>query len=238
MAGSTKSDNPHENHRQRMREKFIENGLSAFKDHEVLEFMLFYVIRRGNTNVQGHKLLKKFGTIEGVLSAPISQLQEIEGIGYESALYIKFLNELFAYYNKSKHQAGIFLIGSEFATDTLHNLFKDAVCEELYVICLNASYNIIRVERLSSGDMDSASVDPKKIMRFVLSNNAHAVVLAHNHPSGTLIPSNNDILVTKMCEYNFSMTGIKFIDHIIVAGDEYISIKKHPLYNARDESII
>lgn len=226
-------NNIHKGHRKRLKERFIKEGLSSFEPHEVLEFMLYYVIKRGNTNEQGHRLLHEFKSLEGVFNASLEQLREIDGIGFESALYIKFLGELFSYYNRSKNKTDRLIPGTEEAKRFFLSLFEYSSHEEFYVICLNSAYNIIRIWKAPSGGLDSVSVDTKQVMKFVLSNNAYSVILAHNHPSGALIPSDNDIMLTKLYEHNFRLTDIKLIDHIIVANGDYISIKKHPMYNKR-----
>ena len=86
--------NLHEGHRQRLKERFIKNGLSDFEDHNVLELLLFYSVPRSDTNELGHKLLKKFGSLSNVFDAPVDELCKVEGIGLHSATLIKLIPEL------------------------------------------------------------------------------------------------------------------------------------------------
>ena len=78
----------HKDHRKRMREKFTKIGLSAFRDHEILEMLLFYTVPRRDTNETGHNLLKEFGSLGGVFSASKQELCKVEGIGDASAEYM------------------------------------------------------------------------------------------------------------------------------------------------------
>ena len=100
----------HEGHRDRLRERFEKEGLLHFQDHEVLELMLFYAIPRKDTNPIAHRLLDAFGSLTGVLEAQISDLEKVEGIGHNTAVYIKLNVEIMKKYRTDKLKRSVRIV--------------------------------------------------------------------------------------------------------------------------------
>ncbi|MCL2838145.1 MAG: JAB domain-containing protein [Oscillospiraceae bacterium] len=105
-------------------------------------------------------------------------------------------------------------------------LFYSKMAEELYLISLSSSKRLISYDQISRGDPNSAPAPIRLIMETVISSNAHSVVLAHNHPSGELEPSINDIDVTTKVANALKTIDVKLHDHIIVSRKKYVSMKK------------
>ena len=88
----------HSGHRQRMRQRFLKNGLEGLNDHEILELLLYYCIPRQDTNPYAHRLIERFGSLTGVLRAQEKELMEVEGIGENTAFYLNLLMETIRHY--------------------------------------------------------------------------------------------------------------------------------------------
>ena len=214
-------DSEHKGHRKRVRETYDEAQLTGAQDYKVLEMLLFYVIPQKDTKPTAKKLLKQFGSLQNVLKAPQEKLTRIEGVGEKTARYLNLLGKTFEHINKPKAPNKL---TEETIGGFLRDLFRDAVCEEVYIICLDSQDNIIGWEKLSEGSFESAHFDPAKAAKVALDYNSPQVVFAHNHPSGICEASGADIKVTELLEGALFIMGIKMRDHLIFAGDKYISI--------------
>lgn len=218
----------HEGHRARMRERFAKNGFEGFSDHEVLEVVLFGAIARGNTNPLGHRLIEKFGSFADVCDASIEELMTVEGIGRTSALQIKMIPELCRVYlksheNKSENQD---LSSSERLMAYLRPHFISKTKETLLLLTLDNKSQPIECTTISEGSVNSAGVDMRKITETVIRTNASAAILAHNHPNGHAIPSNNDIAVTKHVRTYLADIGVPLVDHLIYTERDCISFRE------------
>ena len=213
-----------EGHRERVRETYDEAKLQGAQDYKVLEMLLFYVIPRKDTKPAAKKLIKELGTLENVLKAPQERLARIDGIGENAARYLNLLGNTFEHISMPKIPKKL---TEETTESVLKHLFRDAVREEVYIICLDPQNNILGYEKLSEGSFESADFDPAKAARIALRYDSSQVVFAHNHPSGICEASGADIKVTELLEGALYMMGIKLLDHIIFAGDKYISIVKN-----------
>ena len=216
----------HAHHRQRMKERFLKNGFDGFEEHEVLEFLLFYAIPRQYTNEQAHRLIEKFGSVSKVFDASVQRLMEVEGIGMHSALLISSMRELFRIY-RSDCVSNIKSIddydrGGEYFTA----LFSGTVEERIILVCLDGANKIISTDTLSKGNCNSAAVSIRDIASLALKNNAGSIILAHNHPSGTCLPSSDDLNVTSMVRKTLQALDITLKEHYIVSGNNYVGIVK------------
>ncbi|MGN0612482.1 MAG: RadC family protein [Porcipelethomonas sp.] len=219
------SENIHEGHRKRLREKFLKSGFTGFADHEKLELLLFYSRPRGDTNVIAHKLMDRFRTIGGVFDAGIEQLMEIKGISEVSAVLIKLIPELFKEYSLSKT-----LLQPLDTFERVCNFFKEQLNserdEKLMVACVDDRLRLISCEVISEGDADSVAVNIRKLIEFTYKNNCSNILIAHNHPNGDTIPSDKDIKITREIYKVLKPVGITLLDHIIVAKGSAASLKE------------
>ncbi len=221
MAKTTQSI--HKNHRNRVRAKFKNCGGAAFHDHELLEMMLFYSIPRGDTNETAHRLLERFGTLEKITSASIAELKMVDGVGEKSAIYLKML---FEYHYRVLTQVGK---GQTFTTyeeigDYFLKLFTHISVETMMVILFDKKGRITRTLSVATGDFVGARVDMKALISSAISESAHAVAVAHNHPSGVLSPSLDDRYITARIDDIMRNIDVKFIEHYIVSENGYIGV--------------
>ena len=214
----------HQGHRQRLRERFLQVGEEGFQDHELLELLLFYAKPRGNVNDLAHRLLQEFSDLAGVLDATPEALCRVPGVGESTAVFLHLLPQAFRRYLQSRLREGVALNNTEKAGRYLVPLFLGERDEVVIVVCLDAKCQVLNWRRMFSGDLNSTPISVRKVVEFALSSNAASVILAHNHVSGIALPSREDEAVTRRLRSALSAVEITLTDHIVVAGDDYVSM--------------
>ncbi|MCC8169234.1 MAG: hypothetical protein LIO59_02495 [Oscillospiraceae bacterium] len=209
---------PHAGHRQRLRDKFSESGFLDWNEEEVLEYMLFYAIPRSDTYDLARRLIRECRTIKGVLEAPSNILEDVEGVGKNTATYIKSLNDFIGYLNGIKSNGKVYLTRSN-----MENYFRETFSrhrrECFYMVCLDARGAIIRKELISEGAFDATEVDVGRVVRIAVCAEAAGVILAHNHPGGSLEPSGVDLTITQVLRNSLKLVGVLLYDHFIVTDE-------------------
>lgn len=218
-------DDIHKGHRERMRQKVFEQGLDGFAEHEVLEFLLFSVYPVKNTNDIAHALLKRFIDLKGVFSADLDELMEVKDVGRQAATFIKAQNELFRYYLKNITKSTGTVMNGRNIGQFVMNLFMGYGNEEvLYMICLNDKNCIISADVMGRGSLRHIGVQKRKIITTAVKRGAGSVILAHNHPGGIPVPSQEDIEATRMIELGLDCVEVRLWDHLIIADGRFSSL--------------
>ncbi len=213
----------HDGHRQRKKQQFAQQGLSSFADHEVLELLLYYAIPRRDTNEIAHRLLKEFGTLERVLTAPLEDLQKVDGIGESAALLIRLVPEIM--HRVGENTAEETILNSVDATGAFFmELLRSQRREVLYQASVDAKGKMLACRQISTGSVDATVLSVRAVVENALHADASGVVLAHNHPSGIALPSVEDRQVTLQVQQALQTMGIQLIDHIIVADGDFVSM--------------
>lgn len=215
--------NPHAGHRERMRQKVRRNGFSDFAEHEILEYMLFHVIRRGNTNEIGHALLDTFGSVGEVFRASYEELIRVPGVGPACADYIVFLREMYRALEDCRSEGASMKTKEERCEYFLHKLSLETD-ENLLVACLDDDLHVRHLFLAMKGTPESVRVDLRILAQRVLYSHCNNIVLAHNHPKGKPMPSYEDIHLTTAVSEMLDMLSIHVIDHIIVADGKAVSM--------------
>ncbi len=223
-----KSENVHAGHRGRLRKRFIETQGKGFGDHELLELLLFYAIPRENTNDKAHLLLQKFGSLEGVMSASVSELTTVDGIGENSALLIKTAFELHMRMLCDTGKDETYRTYDEIG-EYLLKLFLHIRVETVILLLFNKKGKIIKTATIATGDGDRASIDMKELVTVSATVGASSAVMAHNHPSGRAEPSFDDRVVTMQVEEMLRPLGIKLVEHYVIADGMYSGVKHNNL---------
>ena len=220
------SPHEHKGHRDRMRQRFLKSDerLSGFAPHEILELLLFYGIPRVNVNPLAHQLLKRFGSLNAVLSASVEELQEIDGISKSGAVFIALMRRTMNYVSLERLGEKPYMRNLKECKAYCSVLFSDADEERFYVICLDAQNRVLNAVLLFTGTINEVAVYPREVIGKVIRLNAYYVVLAHNHPSGILEPSNADLHMTDLLREAFSNVDIRLQDHIIYADGQCLSL--------------
>lgn len=217
-------ENIHAGHRDRMRKRFKENGFSGWEEHEVIEYMLYRIHRRANTNPIAHELIKKCGGFSQVWSASELVLKKTDFVGDKCAEYLFELGEFVNYCNKKHNVKDRMSLNFKNTEQYLEALFKGKTIEYFYMICLNSKMEVLDEKILFKGSFESTEINMNEIIRYAVEINAASVVLAHNHPSGILIASDADISATKIIAAALRMIKVKVAEHFIVTDDGCIGI--------------
>ncbi len=220
----------HDGHRNRLRERFLKEGLDSFRAHNVLELILFYAIPRKDTNELAHALLERFGTFSGVLDASVEELCKVKGISYSAAVLIKSYMPVARYYTASKGSSDMILNTAEACGDYLMDCFAGLTEEKTMLLCMDARCKFLACTTVAEGDICSVGLSSRKLMEAVINSGATCVVLAHNHPSGVALPSDKDVEATIKVIDIMNTVGANLVDHIIVANDDYVSMSQSAKY--------
>lgn len=215
----------HDGHRQRLIQRFLEEDLDNFEPHNVLELLLFYAIPRKDTNELAHVLMDTFGSLKGVFDAPYEELIKVAGIGPNTAALLKLVPSLTRTYYSSDARS-VILDTSEKSGEYFLPYYIGQTEEVVRLACLDAGGKVISNQILHRGSANAAEVNLRKIVNIALRNNAMGVILAHNHPGGLPLPSEEDVATTKSIREALMPMGILLMDHIIVAGQDYVSMAR------------
>ena len=224
-------ENIHKGHRQRLKNRFLECGLKGFNDHQILELLLFYCVPRQDTNPIAHALLNHFdNSLDRVLEAPPSELKKIPGVGDSVATYLSLLNAFYRHYDSKSTKKEESLDSYEKCGQYLLAKFRKRRNETVFLLCLDAKCTLLCCKELGEGSVNSAAVPIRRIVEVALSVNASTVILAHNHPSGLAIPSDDDIQTTLRLAKAMDAVEITLADHIVVAEDDFVSMAQSGYY--------
>lgn len=213
----------HDGHRKRLKERFITEGLKNFEPHQVLELLLFYSIPRKDTNEIAHNLINKFGSAADVFDADAKDLETVDGISENSAIFLSLISAVSGYYLKSKHGEKPVIDSSIKAGEYVLSLFVGQKYEIFYVICLDSQNRVTWADVLFEGTLNETSIYPRNLVEVALRHKANSIIIAHNHPGGSLKPSSADLNATKSIKNALETISIKLLDHIIVGDHKYMS---------------
>ncbi len=210
----------HEGHRKRMLERAREDS-KGLADHELLEILLFNCIPRVNTNPLAHQLIQSFGGLKGVISANYEQLCSVQGVGEATASYFLCLRELAT------------RLGGEQKENIVQNLYefrlylsghlRDEPHEIVEIYCLDADGHIKFRKQFTSEDANGVDVGAEELNFVLAAQRPRGVILAHNHPLGQAVPSEEDDRFTEEVQLLCSMNSAFFYDHVIVGRSGYYS---------------
>ena len=219
MAG----DNIHKKHRERVKARFLAEGMENLPPHNAMELLLFYAIPQGDVNELAHRVVDQFGGFAATIDAPYEKLLEVEGIGPHAALLLKLLPAAARYYTADKCR-DICLDSIDKAARYFIDLYLGINEEQVYLTCLDGKSKVLSTTLLHRGSVNAVEVNLRKLVETALRNNAVGIVMAHNHPGGVALPSEEDLATTKRILQVLDPLGINFIDHIIVADNDAVSL--------------
>jgi DNA repair protein RadC len=220
---------PHTGHRERVKARFLTEGLDTFEDHQVLELLLFYCIPRKDTNELAHMLISEFGSISGVFEADSEDIKRRCKVSESTSLLLSLVPSLSRRYTNRKWGDKPVLDSSHKAGSYAVTLFAGRKYEAFYTICLDSQNKVNHAVLVHEGTLNEAPVYPRLIVEAALRHQANSVILAHNHPGGSLTPSGADIEVTRRIKAALEPISVKVNDHIVVAGETYVSFAEKGL---------
>lgn len=214
-------------HRQRLREKFLESGLSGFHDYEVLELLLTIATPRKDCKEIAKALLKRFKTLQRALEASPRELCEIKGIGPMNQFGIKLVKAVADRYLEKRLIEKDPLNNSRELYEYLCHTIRDKLREYFKVVFLDAKNKVLAVETLFKGTLTASSVYPREVILSALNHDAAALIFAHNHPSGDPTPSPEDMAITRQLVLACAVMGITVHEHIVMGNNSYYSFADH-----------
>ena len=224
---NTSKDN--KGHRQRLREKFLKNGLDGFLDYEIIELLLTLGTPRKDCKQSAKDALKKFGSLKAVLEAEPAELKEIKGIGDNNVFGLKIAQSVSRRYLADRIIDQDFIRSADEVIDYLKHNLRDKNREVFLVIYLNGRNQILKMEELFQGTLTTSAVYPREVVKRALVNDAAALVFVHNHPSGNPNPSKDDLTITKKLREAAQAIDVSVHDHLIIAGNDVYSFADHGL---------
>ncbi len=207
-------------HRQRLREKFQDRGIEALTDSEVLELLLTLGTPRRDCKDRARAALKRFGSLAEVLEAPQQELQKVQGLGPLNSFALTFVHGVARRFLKERLQDRNYLRSSRDVANYLIHAMRDLKKEVFTVIFLDASHSIIDTATIAEGTLTTNTIYPRELIKLALQQHAAALVIAHNHPSGSLTPSTDDIRLTRHLFEACRLVNINLLDHLIIGSAE------------------
>mgnify|MGYP006291913127 CR=1 FL=1 len=216
-----------EGHRGRLRDKFLTSGLNGFHDYEVIELLLTLGTPRKDCKASAKSALRRFKTLQGVIEAPSEELQEIEGIGPKNVFGLKFVNAVSNRYLQKKVVGKDPINSSKALFDYLYHSLRDKSREIFKVVYLDAQNRVIDIHTLFEGTLTASSIYPREVVKEALRQNAAALFLIHNHPSGVPRPSKEDTHLTRRLVGACRLMDIAVHEHLIIGDNTYFSFADH-----------
>ena len=223
-------------HRERIKEKFLKNGIDGFAEYEILELLLTYCIPRKDTKPIAKELLNKFKSLDNVFKADFDKLSAVDGLGKNSIAFLKLIGDLpsIIYKDELKNKKlvekeTLKISNKDILLKYLRNKIGYEEIEKFYVLYLSSSNEVIEFEENSVGTLDRSSVYPREIYKKIINLNAKSIILAHNHPSDNITPSKCDIELTNEIAKGLKNFGALLIEHIIITKNSYFSFLEEGL---------
>ena len=212
-------------HRKRLRERFMAGGASALPDYELLELVLFRAIPRRDVKPLARALLERFGDFNGVLSAPVARLCDVDGVGDAVVTELKLVEAAAHRLARSKVLKRHVISSWDQVLDYCHTTMAHRETEQFRVLYLDRKNVLIADEAQAQGTVDHVPVYPREVMKRALELNASAIILVHNHPSGDPTPSQADIEMTAQIEEAARALSIVLHDHLIIGKETELSFR-------------
>ena len=217
-------------HRERLKEKFLNCEASSFHDYELLELLLTFAIPRMDVKPIAKKLILEFKNFAGVINAPIYKLQEIKGVGKNTAILINLVSACISKSLQNNLETeNVFINNYEILLNYCKKTLSFKETEEFHILHFDSKLKLIKDETLFTGTINTSFVFPREVVKNVLHNNTISVILVHNHPSGDIIPSPADIGITKKICDALKNIDVFVEDHIIVGKNSHYSFRKNNL---------
>lgn len=213
-------------HRRRLRERFIQNGLAGFSQHEVIELLLTLAIPRADVKEPAKRLLGRFGDLRGVLDAPLDELEAVSGVGPVAAAGLHIVRAAATAYLQHTVAARALLEPGDLID--FWRMRIGALRHEAFAVgYLDTAYRLLPngVEIVQRGTLDRAAVYPRQVIAGALKREAAALVLAHNHPNGDVAPTESDRRLTEAIVDAAQAVQVRVFDHIVVSATTGFSFR-------------
>ena len=211
-------------HRQRLKDRYIKNGINSLAEHEILELILFYSIPRVDTKKKAYELLRHFGSLKNVVTAEFEALKSF-GLTENTALHLRLFKDVPEWMSCKEFEGSRKMNYDDFGEFATKQL-SGSPTEKLIAILIDSRECVIDVFTVCEGNFSESEVDLGAIAKMCVLRQAAKIILAHNHPSGKIAPSVADCITTENIDKFLSKLGVELVEHYIVAGNDYVGLKK------------
>jgi DNA repair protein RadC len=218
-----------EGHRKRLKKRFLNNGLDGFLDYEIIELLLTLGTPRKDCKLMAKESMKMFGSLKKVLEASPSELQLIKGIGPSNVFGLKLFQAISEKLAQEKLYEQEIFTRTSVVADYLKKFIGFKQEEHFVSLYLNSVGNLIQEKVITIGTLDTSLVHPREVFKPAIENRSACIIVAHNHPSGKVIPSQADRNVTEQLVKAGKLIGIEIYDHLVVSKDSYFSFREEML---------
>ncbi len=208
----------------RPREKLILRGPQSLTDAELIAIILRTGKKGKSVVTMAHEIINQFGNLNMFFSQTLDSIKKIPGIGNDKAAALAAVFELTRRIDSQKKwYSNKEVTSPKDVAEVFMPLLRDEMKEKFYVICLNSANKIIKYELISEGNLNSSVVHPREVFKVAIDSLSANIILLHNHPSGNVEPSSEDINLTKKMVEAGKLLEISVFDHIVIAGNKYVS---------------
>lgn len=212
-------------HRARLRARFMQGGAGPMPDYELLELVLFRAIPRRDVKPLARALLDQFGDFNGVVSAPTSRLEAVNGVGEAVIVELKIIEAASQRLARARVMQRQVISSWDALLDYCHTTMAHRDTEQFRLFFLDTKNTLIADEAQATGTVDHVPVYPREVVKRALELNASALILVHNHPSGDPTPSEADIVMTQKIKSAVEVMGITLHDHLIIGKSCELSFR-------------
>lgn len=216
-------------HRARLRQRLLDGGDDALADHEVIEYLLMTAIPQKDVKPQARMLIQRFGSLAGVFNADWRALTDTPGIKETAAAALRIVGVAARRLARTGVQQLPVLGSWQSLIDYLTIDMAHLTHERVRVLYLNTQNRLILDEKVADGDIDEAAIHPRRVIHKAMDIGAAALILVHNHPSGSPQPSRADIQITQKIIEAGRLLGIMVHDHVIIGREGHVSLKAQGL---------
>ena len=212
-------------HRARLRKRLLEGGIDALADHEVIEFLLMTAIPRRDVKPLARSLIQRFGSLAAVLNTDPRTLANHPGMGEASAAALRLVAVAARRLARQAVREAPVLASWQALLDYLMIDMAHLTVERVRILYLDTRNMLILDDHVGDGSLDEAQIHPREVIRRALDLGAAALILVHNHPSGSPEPSRADIQITLRIAEAGRLLGIVVHDHVIIGRNGHASLK-------------
>jgi len=208
----------------RPREKMLQYGVQSLSNAELLAILLGSGTRDMNAvDVARNMLSSVKNNLHDLAKLRLNELTSFRGIGPARAITIMAAMELSSRRAGAQLPERVSIKNSQTAFEILNPILGELDHEEFWIIILNRAHRVLKTQKISQGGLTGTVIDTRMILKYALEKKATSLIIAHNHPSGNKQPSEADINITRKIKEAASIMDITLLDHIIIAGTEYLS---------------
>ena len=217
----------HNDHRDRVRKRYIHEGIDNFADHEIIELLLHYSINYVDTNESAHRLIKRIGSFSGVFEAREKDLCSVKGVGEKSATFLKLVRDVGEIYSNEKKQRETFFKSVQSIATYCTEQYRNILSETYAVMLFDVSDRLLGFVRLPGSSWRDVEIIVKELGKYVFGYNATSFVLVRNSLNGDLTPSNYEMAVCKNIYKFFKEFNRVMSEYLILGGGRYIPVCKY-----------